>query len=110
MNIESEHINAASRTKIYHSTLIFLCFRQYLDKKVGKSCPEFSFKLPLCANHGSASDWPLIWHYSTDYQIRALDQSIKLELSAPGRVYTKGHRDIDLLKVSSKDTVHVKKA
>ena len=33
LNLESEHINAVNRTKIYHSTLIFLCFRQYLDKK-----------------------------------------------------------------------------
>ena len=44
MNIESEHINAASRTKNYHSTLIFLWFRQNLDKIVGKSCPELSVK------------------------------------------------------------------
>ena len=42
LNIESEHINAVNRTKNYHSTLIFLCFRQYLDKKVGTSCAELS--------------------------------------------------------------------
>ena len=89
MNIESEHINAASRTKNYHSALIFLCFRQYLDKKLGKSCPELSVKLPLGANHCSASDWP--------------------SNSAHGRVYTEGHLDIDLLKVVAK-TVHDKKA
>ena len=43
LNVESEHINAVNRTKS-HSTLIFLCFRQYLDKKVGTSCPDLSTK------------------------------------------------------------------
>ena len=32
LNIESEHINAVNRTKNYHSTLIFLCFRPYFIK------------------------------------------------------------------------------
>ena len=42
LNIESEHFNAVNRTKSYHSTLIFLCLRQYLEKRVGTSCPELS--------------------------------------------------------------------
>ena len=37
LNIESEHINTVNKTKNYYSTLIFSCFPQYLDKKVGAS-------------------------------------------------------------------------
>ena len=44
LNIESQHINAVNRQKHYHSTLILLCFRQDLDKKVGISCAELSTK------------------------------------------------------------------
>ena len=47
LNIELEYINIVNRTKK------LLC--QYLDKKVGTSCPELSIilkTLPLCANHG----------------------------------------------------------
>ena len=44
LNIEFEHINTINRTKNYYSTLIFLCFRQYLQKKVRASCAELSTK------------------------------------------------------------------
>ena len=47
LNIELEYINIVNRTKK------LLC--QYLDKKVGTSCPELSIilkTLPLGANHG----------------------------------------------------------
>ena len=47
MNIELEHINAVNRkTKLisYHSTVIFLCFHQSLDEKVGTGCSELSTK------------------------------------------------------------------
>ena len=37
LNIEPEHIEAENKTKNYHSTLIFSCLCQYLDKKVGGS-------------------------------------------------------------------------
>ena len=79
LNIESEHINAVNRTKTHHSTLIFLCFHQFLDKKVGISCPDLSIilkTLPASANHGAASGWPLTSHNSTDAKIRALDQPL----------------------------------
>ena len=44
MNIELEHNNAVKRTENDNSTLIFLCFRQFLDKKVRISCPELPRK------------------------------------------------------------------
>ena len=79
LNIESEHINTLNTTKNYQSTLICLCFHQWLDKKVGTSCPELPTVLkilPLIANHGGTSGWPSTWHNSTDAQIRALDQPL----------------------------------
>ena len=54
-NIESKHINTVNWTKSYHSTLKIL---------------------PLAANYGDTSDWPLTLHNSTNAQIRALDQSL----------------------------------
>ena len=45
LSIKSKlHINTVNRTKIYHVTLIFSCFHQYFDKKVGTSCVELSTK------------------------------------------------------------------
>ena len=43
LNVKSEHINTVNRTK-NHKIIIFLCFRQYFDKKVGISCPQLSTK------------------------------------------------------------------
>ena len=40
LNIKLKHNNMVKRTKNYDSNLITSCFRQYLDKKVGTSCPE----------------------------------------------------------------------
>ena len=80
LNIESELINAVNRTKNYHITLVFPCFRQYFNKKVGTSCPELKTILkilPLGANHIGALDWPTTWHNSTDAQIRGLDQPLR---------------------------------
>ena len=57
LNIELEHINAANSSK-NSIIVLYLCFRQYLDKKVGASCPELSTILkilPLGANHGGVS-------------------------------------------------------
>ena len=68
--------NAVNWTKNYCSILIFLCFCQYLDKKMGTSCPDLSIilkLLPLEANHGSTSGWPSTWLTSTSAHIRALD-------------------------------------
>ena len=79
LNIESEHINTVNRTKNHHSTVIFLCFHQFLDKKVGISCPDLSIILkilPISANHGATSGWPLTRHNSTDAKIRALNQPL----------------------------------
>ena len=76
VNIELEHISAVNRTKNYHSTIIFLCSCQYLDEKVGTSCPELSTILKillLSTNNGDTSGWPLTWHNSADSHIRALD-------------------------------------
>ena len=42
--MESEHIKTVTRTKNHHHTLTFLCFHQYLDKKVEISFPELSIE------------------------------------------------------------------
>ena len=51
LNIESEHLNTVKRMKNI-LLLIFLCFCQFLDKKVETSCPELSTEhldqLELC--------------------------------------------------------------
>ena len=53
LNTESEHINAVNRIKNYHSTLILLCFCQYLTEKVQASHPE-------CQHYRNADtlSWP----------------------------------------------------
>ena len=46
LNVESEHINVVNRKKtIVIVLLIFLCFHQYLDKKVLTSCSESAARL-----------------------------------------------------------------
>ena len=79
LNIESEHINIANRTKKLSEYSNCLCFHQCLDKKVGTGCPELPTILkilPLIANHGGTWGWPSTWHNSTNAQIRALDQPL----------------------------------
>ena len=44
LKIELEHINTVKRKQNDNSTLIFLCFCQFLDKKVKTSCPELPRK------------------------------------------------------------------
>ena len=68
----------------YHSTLIFWCFCQYLDKKVGTTCPGLSTILkilPLITNYGGTSGWPSTCHNSTNTHIRAVGQPLGGEMS-----------------------------
>ena len=79
MNILSEHINAVNRTKNYQSTLILLCFSQYLHKKVGTR-PELSTILKILlldASQSGVEGWPSIWYNSSNTQIRALDRLLQ---------------------------------
>ena len=44
LKIELEHISTVKRKQNDNSTLLFLCFCQFLDKKVKTSCPELPRK------------------------------------------------------------------